>query len=195
MKTSIAEQKKALRVELKQRRTAVSSTTKMLAGKQVAQFASELAIAGLKVGLYAPLPQELPTQALAAALWQNGSQIYLPCIQANRRLIFRLWEPGAILQTGTLGIPTPPQSSQELAIEQLDVVFMPLLGFDRKGHRLGMGGGYYDTSLARASGALKIGLAFDCQEVEAVPVEDHDIALDLLITESRTLRFRQSYSE
>ena len=73
--------------------------------------------------------------------------------------------------------------------KQLDVVIVPLLAFDRQGNRIGMGGGYYDRFLKKYPAALKIGLAFELQKIENIPVEPHDVPLDAIITEDGTYTF------
>ena len=187
---TIAQHKKNLRFELKQRRQSVTPAQRDRAAKQIAKSALTLASNSKRIGLYYALPNEAPTQPLAHALWKIGRQVYLPRIHNDRHLHFSLWEQDTALESGKLGIPSPTSTNTEIGAGDLDLIFIPLLGFDQSGHRLGMGGGYYDTTLSRIAQPTKIGVAFDCQEVEHIPVEEHDIRLDLLITESRVLRFQ-----
>jgi 5-formyltetrahydrofolate cyclo-ligase len=187
----IAQRKKNLRLELKRRRQSIPAIQKHRIAEQTARSAMTLANKSKRVGIYHALPNEVPTQALAEALWKIGSEVYLPRIGEDRLLRFCLWERGAVLKPGKLGIPTPTYTATEIDAEDLHLIFIPLLGFDQAGHRLGMGGGYYDATLSNAPKTTKIGLAFDCQEIESVPVEEHDIRLDVVITESRILRFQQ----
>jgi 5-formyltetrahydrofolate cyclo-ligase len=190
MNTLIAKQKEVLRTELKQRRNAIPADAKTRAGQHIANSAITFAYEGMKTGLYHAMPHEAPTQPLAEALWALGCRVYLPRLQTDRLLTFRRWERDSVLQPDRLNIPSPTDSQSDINVERLDLLFIPLVGFDQNGHRLGMGGGYYDKTLAQASNAVKIGLAFDCQEVAGLPIEKHDIRLDVLITESRILRFK-----
>jgi 5-formyltetrahydrofolate cyclo-ligase len=190
-----SQQKNALRRELQRRRQSISTTQKDLKAEHIARSALTLTNHAKRIGIYHALPNEAPTQALAQALWNNGCEVYLPRITDDRILRFNVWERDSVLETGKLNIPTPLSTATEIGAEDLDLVFIPLVGFDRSGHRLGMGGGYYDTTLSTAPRAIKVGLAFDCQEVANLPVEEHDIRLDMLVTESRILRFNNLYSE
>ena len=187
---TIAQQKNTLRVELKRRRHAIEPAHRQLAEEAIARSAARFSQTGMRVGVYYASPHEAPTLSLVQALWAKECQVYLPCIQKDRLLAFRQWASDDILTRDNLGIPTPASTATAIGADQLDLLFMPLLGFDPTGRRLGMGGGYYDTTLSNALNATKIGLAFDCQEVECIPVEEHDIRLDILITESRVLRFQ-----
>lgn len=89
------------------------------------------------------------------------------------------------------GIPEPLcEVNNVIPIDQLDLVFVPLVGFDAKGNRLGMGGGYYDRTLQNVSqtdSAKIVGLAHDCQEVAELPIESWDIPLQLIITPTRII--------
>ncbi|MFA7587883.1 MAG: 5-formyltetrahydrofolate cyclo-ligase, partial [Novosphingobium sp.] len=98
---------------------------------------------------------------------------------------FRLWnDPFDIesLETGPFGIQQPPQTAEETVP---DAMIVPLLGFTAQGERLGQGGGHYDRWLAANSGTLTLGLGWDCQLVEALPRESHDICLRAVITPTR----------
>ena len=104
-------------------------------------------------------------------------------------LRFRAWRPGDALRPGRFGTLEPPVEAAEV---EPGVLFVPLAGFDRRGHRLGYGAGYYDGALARlrARGrVLAVGIAFAEQEVEAVPAEPHDERLDALVTDAGLLTF------
>jgi 5-formyltetrahydrofolate cyclo-ligase family len=101
-------------------------------------------------------------------------------------LAFRRWSPGDPLSDGPLGLREPPPDAPAL---DPDLLFVPLAAFDRAGHRLGYGAGYYDATLAAraAKRPLAIGLAFSTQEVERVPAEPHDHPLAFVITERETI--------
>jgi 5-formyltetrahydrofolate cyclo-ligase len=99
------------------------------------------------------------------------------------------------IATNRLGIPEPADTDASLAPDALDVVLVPLLGFDRRGHRLGFGGGYYDRSFAflrdveRPAKPLLVGIGYALQEVERVPHEDWDVPLDYVATERELIDF------
>ncbi len=142
------------------------------------------------VALYWPIGAELDTMPLIEALRERGHVCALPVVaQRAARLIFRVWRRGAPLVAAGHGTRAPPADAPTIVP---DIVVTPLLAFDRRGYRLGRGGGYYDRTLAalRAAGpVLAVGVGFDQQEVTAVPRDDHDQRLDHVITPRRALRY------
>jgi 5-formyltetrahydrofolate cyclo-ligase len=133
--------------------------------------------------LYHPSGSELDPTPLRARL--PAGAVALPVAQSrDGALVFRLHEPGQALVPDALGIPSP----SEHAVAVLpDVVFAPLLAFDRRGGRLGQGGGHYDRTLAnlrRMKTVLVIGLAYAGQERQEIPMEPHDQRLDGILTET-----------
>lgn len=133
--------------------------------------------------LYHPSGSELDPTPLRARLPADG--VALPVAQSREgALVFRLHRPGQVLVPDALGIPAPG----EHAVAVLpDVVFAPLLAFDRRGGRLGQGGGHYDRTLAnlrRMRSVLVVGLAYDGQELPQIPMETHDERLDAILTET-----------
>lgn len=134
---------------------------------------------GAVVGGYWPLPGEIDVRALLLALVGRGHHVGLPVTPARGAgLSFRRWRPGATLTAGRFGTSEPvglPLSPTLLLV--------PLLAFDRRGGRLGYGGGYYDRTLA-ASSAFGIGCGFSLQEVDRVPTETHDHRLNAVVTEA-----------
>ncbi|MDR3232870.1 MAG: 5-formyltetrahydrofolate cyclo-ligase [Planctomycetaceae bacterium] len=112
----------------------------------------------------------------------------VPMIQNGEIVPVRI-ESGDELEAGTFGIlePKPPvyrDRSRQIALDDIDVVLVPGLAFDRSGSRLGRGKGYYDRFLKKLKpSALKIGLAFECQIFDEIPADGSDVPLDLVITE------------
>ncbi len=133
---------------------------------------------------------EIGTAPLLGALAGKGYRIGLPIvIGRGKPLIFRQWRPGDVMGSGPFGIEQPLPTSPEL---EPDILVVPMAAFDREGYRVGYGGGFYDRSLAglRARKPITaIGLAYDEQEVDAVPRDAHDARLDHLVTPTRTLAF------
>lgn len=137
------------------------------------------------VAVFSPFRDEIDTTPLADLLWDAGAIVVLPVvIDRASPLLFRLWCAGDILESeGPFGIATPRADRAQLVPRALVV---PMAAFDRQGHRIGYGGGYYDRTLAslRAVGEVRaFGLAFACQEVAEIPAESHDERLDGMITE------------
>jgi len=142
--------------------------------------------AGAAIGLYHAMSPEAPTSGYAKWLSENGRSIALPWF-ADRAapMRFRAWiDPYADddLTEGPFGHPQPAADAPEIEPE---IVFVPLLGFTADGHRLGQGGGHYDRWLAAHPTATAIGLAWDCQLRDSLPLEDHDVTLRGVITPTR----------
>ena len=131
-------------------------------------------------GLYSPMGSELDPGAIRIA----GARRALPVVvEPDAALVFRLYQSGDRLEPDALGLPAPTQDAE---VVLPDVVFVPLLAFDRQGGRLGQGGGFYDRTIAalRARGPLlAVGLAYAGQEVDQLALEPHDQRLDAVLTE------------
>lgn len=110
---------------------------------------------------------------------------YLPVI-AGQSLVFRAWAPSAL--PNQYGIAEPPPDSPAISPDQLSVIFVPLVGFDKNCNRLGMGQGFYDRLLAplmhRATRPLFVGLAFAAQQLEAIETREWDVPMDIVATEA-----------
>jgi 5-formyltetrahydrofolate cyclo-ligase len=142
--------------------------------------------AGVAVSGFWPMPGEIDIRPLLAALHASGHPVLLPeTPPLGNPLIFRRWQPGAEMVRERFGTFRP---TGEICTPA--VLFVPLLAFDRAGHRLGYGGGYYDRTITGLPGARTIGCAFAAQEIEAVPVGEHDVLLDAVATERGVIRFR-----
>jgi 5-formyltetrahydrofolate cyclo-ligase len=142
------------------------------------------------VGLYASIRDELDSGPLARALVARGIALAYPrVIPGRRRLAFhRVDDPGALVLSD-LGIPEPGPDAPAVAIEHIDVFVVPGLAFDRSGQRLGWGAGHYDTTLSD-SHATRVGFAFECQLVAAVPSGDLDQPMSYIVTEAGVIDCR-----
>jgi 5-formyltetrahydrofolate cyclo-ligase len=152
-----------------------------------AQFPLDLARRGVVAG-YWPLGSEIDSRPLLMALAEAGAPIALPYLASrDAHASFRRWRVGDRLIADAYGIMTPGPEAEELAPA---VVLTPLLAFDRRGGRLGQGGGHYDRLLAglKPGGVVAVGLAFAAQEIVAVPMGPHDQALDWIVTEREAIR-------
>lgn len=134
---------------------------------------------GAIVGGYWPLPREIDIRPLLHSLHARGYVIGLAeVVGPATALRFRRWQPGAALRAGAHGTAHP--DGAEIVPTWL---LVPLLGFDRQGHRLGHGGGYYDRTLAGLPGITAIGCAFAAQELDEVPTGPYDARLTRIATE------------
>jgi len=146
---------------------------------------------GTVVSGFSPLKSEISPLPLLRRLADAGASLALPVvIGRGQPLVMRAWSFGAPLVSGVWGIREPPADAPELFP---DILIVPLLAFDRRGHRIGYGAGYYDMTVARLR-AMKpvtaIGIAFATQEIAAVPATPRDARLDLVLTERETIDFR-----
>lgn len=132
---------------------------------------------------------EISTFELFDKLVADGWTTALPVVVAkNTPLVFRQWAPGDALVLGRWNIKVPPEEAPEVLP---DVLLVPLLAFDRKGFRLGYGGGFYDRTLEKLRALKKvtaIGIAYAGQEVDAVPYEEFDQRLDWIMTEKESFK-------
>jgi len=130
-----------------------------------------------------PLPGEIDIRPLLLALAGRGHTLCLPATPPRGQpLTFRRWQPGDRLIPEPFGTARP-----EGEIITPDVLLVPLLAFDRNGHRLGYGGGFYDRTLPTLPGPQTIGCAFAAQEVASVPVGAGDWVIDAIATEERVV--------
>lgn len=136
------------------------------------------------VSCFSTFGDELDTAPLIAALDRLGCRLALPVVVApGRPLEFRRWKPGDPTEAGAYGIRQPLSSAP---VEEPRVFLVPLLAFDRRGYRVGYGGGFYDRTLAAARADRRIatiGLCHAIQEVARVPVGRYDQPLDYALTE------------
>jgi 5-formyltetrahydrofolate cyclo-ligase len=136
---------------------------------------------------------EIDVTPLLQYLRDEGEIVCLPVTASDsRQLIFRRWHADTIMITSAFGIPVPaPESASENTAIIPDIVIAPLVAFDAARHRIGYGAGYYDHTLQalRQNGhkPIIIGAAHSIQQVECIPAESHDVALDMIITEKGVL--------
>jgi 5-formyltetrahydrofolate cyclo-ligase len=140
---------------------------------------------------YVSFKSEVETSLMRALCRELGIGVAVPRGEpGEKRMQFYSLEGEEELESGPYGILQPPADPLRLADLGIpSVVIVPGLVFDLKCHRLGWGGGYYDRFLAGPGRGLPaLGLAFECQVLESVPVEPHDVALAAVVTESRVIR-------
>jgi 5-formyltetrahydrofolate cyclo-ligase len=180
------------------RREALARRGAVAPGARVA-FSRRLANEGLRlarlwrpraVSAFHTLRDEPDTLQLLSALAAEGFATALPVVVGRESpLTFHLWRPGDPTRLGAMSIAEP---LEEAPAVDPDLLFVPLACFDRRGHRIGYGAGYYDRTLAGLR-AIKpihaVGVAYGVCEVAAVPYEAHDQSLDAIVTEQETLLF------
>ena len=148
-----------------------------------------------KIALYLANDGELDPMPFINWCWQQKKQVYLPVLHpfCSGHLLFLLFEKNSLMVKNHYGINEPKLDiSKVCPLDQLDVLFTPLVAFDRSGARLGMGGGFYDRTLVNWQNKqlYPIGISHDCQEIDVVPVEYWDIPLPEIITPTQNHQFR-----
>jgi 5-formyltetrahydrofolate cyclo-ligase len=180
------DRKAALRAQLRGRRDATTAADRAAWSQQLAAHGSAALAAEVRgriVSLYWPMRSEADPRPLAAALAGAGAVLALPAF-VGAAMEFRRWREADELRPA--GFQTfEPLPSAPVVVP--NIVLAPLLGFDLRGGRLGWGKGYYDSYLGELDAAgprpFVVGVAFSCQEAEAVPLEPHDRRLDAVVTE------------
>jgi 5-formyltetrahydrofolate cyclo-ligase len=183
--TNIDEVKAALRREAIARRDAIPAPERAAAAEAIGARGLPVPVPPVTlVSGFMPMRSEVNPLPLMRNLAAAGARLALPVVAGRGRpLILRAWSFGEPLARGVWGIQQPRDTAAEVAP---DIMIVPLLAFDRTGHRIGYGAGYYDMTI----GALRarkpivaIGIAFAAQEIERVPATARDAALDLVLTE------------
>ena len=193
---AIAAGRKALRKELRAKRRGIPAEIRAEAERRVAlnvQHRFPLR-PGQRIALYAPLPEELHVGPLIELLRRHAAFIYLPRLLDRRKRRMHFAAARGPMTANRLGI-LEPADAEWIGARQLDLVFVPLVGFDAAGMRLGMGAGYYDRAfsflrLRRIWHRPKlIGLAFAVQRVTSLHRAPHDVLLDAVVTEEGVHEF------
>lgn len=144
---------------------------------------------GRTFGLCWPFKGEFDARRLAGELIEQGARAALPAVVAPRGpLEFRHWQPGDPVERGAHDIPVPCT----LQTVQPDVLLVPLVAFDGEGYRLGYGTGHFDRTIAALRGGpLVIGIGYELSRVDTIFPQDHDIPMDVIVTERTTFRRRE----
>ena len=178
--------KKELRKQALARRDALDEAWRIEASLGMAEAAASIPVEpGEIVSGFWPMRSEVDVRPMMFALRENGARLCLPAILDKRTMIFRELVRGAPMVDMGFGTVGPHEEAEVL---EPAVMLVPLAAFDRRGHRIGYGAGYYDRAIARLQEAGRpprlIGIAFDCQEVPLVPDEWHDVVIPEILTES-----------
>ena len=138
------------------------------------------------IALYVSFDGEISTDKLIKILWAQGKQVYLPVLHPfnPNHLLFLRYLPDTPMLKNKFGIWEPKLNVQNvLPLDELDILFTPLVAFDKQGNRLGMGGGFYDRTLQnwQNTSFIPVGLAHQCQQVEQLPTEVWDVPLHQIL--------------
>jgi 5-formyltetrahydrofolate cyclo-ligase len=192
--TTIASQKSQLRIEALARRDALPPAERAAAADSVAARSFPVAFErGTIISGFSPMKSEINPVPLMRKLADAGAQLALPAIAGRGKpLIMRAWNFGDPLKAGQWGIREPVPDAPDVAP---DILIVPLAAFDRVGHRIGYGAGYYDMTIAALrvkKRVIAVGIAFAAQEIPQVPATARDARLDLVLTERETIDFRET---
>ncbi len=182
----IAAAKSTLRKEMSARRKSVQChVCPDQATRRLLRYLRALAVIDVVAG-YLPIGSEIDPRPAMTRLLAEGYRVCVPVVASkDAPLVFRNWTPGTTLVEGAFGAPIPADDVPATP----EALIVPLLAFDRRGYRLGYGGGYYDRTLAQLSAGRRIygiGFAYEDQGVDTVPREETDRRLDAVVTERAT---------
>ncbi|MEO7065984.1 MAG: 5-formyltetrahydrofolate cyclo-ligase [Rhodanobacter sp.] len=188
-------QRHALRQSLLERRRALPPAARMAGAQglrrsleQLPEYFTDARVAG-----YWASNGELPLNLVMPPLATRNQQFLLPLVGTDKQLLFAPWAFGDDVQPNRYGIPEPMTPREWFTPEQLNLVLVPLVGFDRRGHRLGYGGGYYDRSFAflkqqaRPATPLLVGIGYAFQQLETIDAQAWDIPLDFIATDKELI--------
>jgi len=193
--------RRELRRELRRRRRALTPEQRRRASEHLCLRLRRLPEVqrARRVALYLPNDGEIDPTPLIDWFRHRGARVHLPVLKplSRNRLWFVHYHADTPMVRNRFGIPEPEtrhgaHRARRLAAWALDLILLPLVGFDDAGQRMGMGGGFYDRTLAftRHPGPRPrlVGLAHDCQRVDSLPVEPWDVPLDAIVSDARVVR-------
>lgn len=191
--------KQQLRQLFRRKRRSLSPQQQKQAGEAVAEQISQLLEFQLAelIAIYLPNDGEISTLDIIQICRRGNKQVALPVVDSTGLLNFVIYPENAELRLNQFAIPEPVLNQQTLVpVEKLDVICLPLVAFDLSGNRLGMGGGFYDRTLAQIPDPVAqasrypclIGLAHTCQQSESLPIESWDIPLNYIVTPTAILQ-------
>jgi 5-formyltetrahydrofolate cyclo-ligase len=181
---AIDDRKAALRAEMRRRRAQIPGAERTRLAEEVQQRLFSLAELRTPrtVMVFSSFGSEVPTEDLISGLRARGHRVLLPIVEDDTLEAVR-FEPGDPMIETTYG-PREPAGRVPVDPDEIDVVIIPGLAFDRRGRRLGYGGAYFDRYLPRlATHAVTVGIGFHRQLVKAVPSDRHDVRLDMVVTD------------
>ena len=185
--------KKQLRAEALARRDALDPQWRIEASLGMAEWAQRIPVEpGDVVSGFWPMRSEVDVRPLMFAFREQGARLCLPAILDKTTIVFRELVRGAEMVDMGFGTYGPGPEAEVL---QPVLMLVPLAAFDARGHRIGYGAGYYDRAIAKLQAGPRpprlVGIAFDCQQVELVPEQPHDVVIPEMLTESGLRRLGQ----
>jgi len=185
---TIQKQKSRLRQDLKAERATITQAMKGAMDKRLCKRLINLPqiSAARSLFCFVSMPAEVETHALLKALLEAGKSLSVPKITPDKTMLAVKLPDWEQLGTGEMGILTTRSSAPYT--DKIDVCITPGLGFSEQGERIGFGRGYYDSWFQEHPDTLKIALAYECQIVAAIPTDENDVPVNLIVTEDRLIR-------
>ncbi|MDE3996945.1 5-formyltetrahydrofolate cyclo-ligase [Glaesserella parasuis] len=183
---SISEQRYQLRKQMRAKRLALTADEQAFAAQDIILKSLELIerYSAQHIAFYLPFNGEISPLVLMDRLIKQGKKIYLPVLHpfSVNQLLFLQYQGEAQLERNRFGILQPKLDVRNvLPLNELEMIFVPLVACDTQGNRLGMGGGFYDRTLSQAKQLISVGLAHQCQQLEYLPLESWDEPLDYVV--------------
>ncbi|MBL1140735.1 MAG: 5-formyltetrahydrofolate cyclo-ligase [Proteobacteria bacterium] len=187
---NLLEQKKQLRKTIKQQRSMLSKADRTKMSQQINQFLDEIPEfnQAKSIFCYISYLSEVETRPLISAFLEQKLSMAVPKIIGKTEMLAVPLTDLSELEPDKMGILTP--KTNQAVPDPFDIAITPGLGFTERGERLGYGRGYYDRWFANNKVKTKIGVAFELQIVDDLPLEDTDMPLDILVTEKRIIDLR-----
>ncbi len=184
------ESKSRLRSTLRQRRGILSAAAQLAAAQAVLHSIGNLPTwtTAQRIALYLAVDGEIDTRPLEQQARLLGKLLFLPAINEDNSLRFVSWHADDSLSTNRYNIPEPPTTAMSCPAAKLDIIFLPLVGWDLRGRRLGMGGGFYDRTLSGVAAPLLVGLAHENQQIAEIPQDSWDVVMDYIATDTALYR-------
>jgi 5-formyltetrahydrofolate cyclo-ligase len=196
--TTLNDEKQRLRKEILDRRKELSAAHRVVRSADILQrlFELEAVRSATWIHFYVSSGHEVETTGMIAHALSRGKRVSVPKMEpeSKRLILSELRDPVRELSPGPKGIPEPkPEAFRPVDAHAMALFVIPGVAFDERGNRLGQGAGYYDRLLANISDRIPIvGLAFELQIVKEIPVGEHDIKVNWIVTEKRTMDCRRS---
>ena len=191
------QEKSELRRRLRRARAQLSGDERAAAEREIGRLLKRRIKRGGRIGVYWPMGSELRLDSFVRAAQKRGAKLYLPYIEPHsRRMWFTPYPADGVKQErkrGRAKLHVPQFAGHKIRVHGLSILFVPIVGIDREGYRLGQAGGYYDATLSAMKHRLQaktIGVGFACQLVDRLPREAHDVPLDGFVSERGALAFR-----
>jgi len=178
-----------LRTRMRTALAAVTPAVRMAASIEACDRLKTQMPSASAILFFAPLPDELDVWPLLEEALAKGTLCALPFFDAENQSYGarQITDPAAQIVTGKFGVREPDSTGTRVPLEKFNLILVPGMAFDLKGHRLGRGQGFYDRLLGAAAG-IKCGVCHDGQLFPEIPAEPHDVKVDFILTPSKLVR-------